>query len=264
MLGTHCDKVERMNLGVGKTIVITGAGVGLGRALARRFVSEGETVVLLGRTLSKVQELAAELGDAAMAVECDVGSPDSVRAAFEAIAARYPKIDVLINNAAIYEPFKVVNGTDDQIMSAVLTNLAGPILCSRAAIPMMGPGGYIINVSSESVAEPFAMLALYQCTKSGLERFSETLRQELAPDNIRVTTVRAGPMYEIGKAPPTWDMQAAMQFHQECAANGIDFSKRPVSNVTSVTDVFRALLDLPGDVRLDLVTVGARTPDEAA
>lgn len=76
---------------MGKTIVITGAGIGLGRALARRFVRDGETVVLLGRTFSKVKDLADELGDAALAVECDVGSADSVRAAFATIAAKFPR-----------------------------------------------------------------------------------------------------------------------------------------------------------------------------
>ena len=118
---------------VAKTIVITGAGMGLGRALARRFAKDGETVILLGRTLSKVQDLADELGTPHFAVECDVGSSDSVRAAFAAIAARHPKIDVLINNAAIYEPFMVENGTDEQIMGSISTNLAGPIYTCRAA-----------------------------------------------------------------------------------------------------------------------------------
>ena len=76
---------------VGKTIVITGAGIGLGRAIARRFARDGETVILLGRTLSKVQSAADELGEPHFAVECDVGSPDSVRAAFAEIARRHAK-----------------------------------------------------------------------------------------------------------------------------------------------------------------------------
>ena len=69
-----------------KTIVITGAGVGLGRALARRFASEGDNVVLLGRTFAKVKDAADEIGERALAVKCDVGSPDSVREAFAEIA----------------------------------------------------------------------------------------------------------------------------------------------------------------------------------
>ena len=243
---------------MGKTIVITGAGVGLGRALARRFAADGETVILLGRTYSKVQTLAEELGAPHFAVECDVQSADSVRAAFAEIAKRHPGIDVLINNAATYEPFMVENGTDEQILGSVLTNLAGPIFTSRAAIPMMEKGGYIINVTSESVALEFPMLSLYQSTKAGLERFTASLSRELEPAGIRVSTVRAGPMYEEGKGNPDWDMEAAMQFHQSCKAFGIDLMSRPVSQVASVTAVFRALLDLPADVRVTHASIEAR------
>ena len=127
-----------------KVIVITGAGAGLGRALARRFAADGETVVLLGRNLEKVQAVAAQIGNDAVAFGCDVSSPDSVRAAFAQIAQRHPRIDVLINNAAVYEPFQVAEATDEQILKAIGTNLAGPILCARAAIALLGRGGHII------------------------------------------------------------------------------------------------------------------------
>ena len=242
---------------MGKTIVITGAGVGLGRALARRFAGEGETVILLGRTLSKVQAVAEELGDPAFAVECDVGSCDSVREAFAKIAERHPKIDVLINNAAIYEPFLVENATDEQILGIVNTNLSGPIFTSRSAIPMMEKGGYIINVTSESVALEFPMLSLYQCTKAGLERFTSSLSKELEPKGIRVSTVRAGPMYEEGKGS-NWDPEIGMQFGKACMEAGINLMQRPISHVNSVTDVFRALIDLPPDVRVTHASIEAR------
>ena len=245
---------------MGKTIVITGAGAGLGRSLARRFAGEGETLVLLGRTLSKVQALVDELGAQHLAVACDVASPDSVRAAFATIAERFPRIDVLINNAATYEPFRVADATDEQIGGIISTNLSGPIYCCRSAIPMMGKGGQIINVSSESVDVPFAMLSLYQSSKAGLERFSQALGSELEESGIRVTTLRAGPMYEIGKEAPAWDPQAAMEFHQRCLANGIDMRVRAISNCDNVTAVFRAVLDLPVDVQLPHVSVGACKP----
>lgn len=244
---------------MGKVIVITGAGIGLGRALARRFAKEGESVVLLGRTFSKVRAAAEEIGASAFAVECDVSSPDSVRAAFAAIAEKHPRIDVLINNAAIYEPFNVADARDDQIVGIVGTNLSGPIFCSRAAIPMMEKGGYIINVSSESVALDFPMLSLYQCSKAGLERFTESLSRELEASGIRVSTVRAGPMYEEGKGS-SWDPAVAMEFATKCAGAGIDLRSRPISHVNSVTDVFRALLDLPPDVRITHASIEARHP----
>jgi meso-butanediol dehydrogenase / (S,S)-butanediol dehydrogenase / diacetyl reductase len=236
-----------------KVIVITGAGVGLGRALARRFAADGETVVLLGRTAAKVEAAAQEIGERAIAVACDVASPTSVRAAFARIAERHPHIDVLINNAAIFEPFEIVNATDEQILNTIATNLGGPMLCARSAIPVMKRDSHIINVSSESVDLPFPHLSVYQSSKAGLERFSLSLYRELDASGIRVSHVRAGQMFEAGK---TWDVDrdAAMKFHQAALAMGINLGERPISRFTSVTSIFRALIDLPAD--LHAVTIG--------
>jgi len=243
-----------------KVIVITGAGAGLGRALARRFAADGETVVLLGRTLSKVEKVASELGDRALALECDIASPDSVRAAFSAIARRFPRIDVLINNAVIYQPFLIAEATDQQILQSVTTNLAGPIFCSRAAIALMGRGGHILNVTSESVGMNFPYLVMYQASKAGVERFSEGLHHELEQSGIRVTTVRAGSMMDADK---TWDVDPAMlaRFAQAAMAAGLNLMERPVSQFMSVTNVFRALIDLPPDLHAAVVKLHARKPD---
>ena len=243
-----------------KVIVITGAGRGLGRALARRFAADGEAVVLLGRTASHLDALAAEIGDRALAVPCDVSSPTQVKAAFSAIAERHPKIDVLINNAAIYSPFLLVEASDDQIVNTIATNLTGAILCARSAIPMMGRGGYIINVSSESVDMPFPLLVLYQTSKAGLEKFSLTLQSELAPSGIRVSFVRAGQMMDADK---TWDADpaAVMRFAQAAMAAGLNLAQRPISQYISVTEVFRALIDLPPDLQATHICLHARAPE---
>lgn len=240
-----------------KVIVITGAGVGLGRALARRFANEGDSVVLLGRTFSKVEAAAAEIGARAMAVGCDVSSPQSVRAAFEQIAKKHPRIDVLINNAAVFEPFLIAEATDDQIMNTVNTNLAGAMLCTRSAIPLMGAGGHIINVSSESVGMRFPHLVAYQCSKAGLERFTEGLHHELEPSGIRVTSVRAGQMFEEGK---TWDVspEARMRFGKAAMEAGVNLRERPISQFTSVTNAFRALIDMPADLHAIHMSLSAR------
>lgn len=241
-----------------KVIVITGAGIGLGRALARRFGADGETVVLLGRTLSKVEAVAKEIGGKAMAVACDVGDPASVKAAFATVAKTHPKIDVLINNAAIYEPFLIAEATDAQIMNSVATNLAGPILCCRAAIPMMERGAQIINVGSESVdIYPYPHLVMYQSSKAGLERFSEGLRQELEASGIRVTLIVAGAMYDAEKSMEMANPEAWKNFHVACLAIGRDLRNHPISTVQSVTGTFRAVIDLPPDVQLSRVNVHA-------
>lgn len=243
---------------MGKTIVITGAGDGLGRALARRFAADGETVVLLGRTLSKVEAVAAELGDAHLALQCDVGNPDSVRTAFAAIAARHPKIDVLINNAAVYEPFTLAEVRDEQIMASLTTNVAGPIYCAREALPLLRGDGHIINVSSESVPLKMPMLWMYAGGKAAVELMSELWARELEADGVRVTTVQAGMMMDETKTGSNWPIDVSMRFAQENAKIGLNLRERGISHYVSVTDVFRAVLDMPADLHIGTVALRAR------
>ncbi len=247
-----------MNERDSKVIVITGAGVGLGRALARRFVAEGERVALLGRTFAKVDALARELGAAALAVECDVASPDSVQRAFAEVKRRYEHVDVLINNAAIYEPFLISEASEAKILSMLATNLGGAILCSRAVLPLMRRGGHIINVSSESVDMlHMPQLLIYQCTKAGLERFTLGLERELEPLGVRASTVRAGAMLEPGKG---WDVDPAaiMRFVGAANAAGINVIEMPKSSYVSATQLFRTLIDLPEDLHAATITLHAR------
>ncbi len=244
---------------MGKTVVITGAGAGLGRAVARAMAADGNSLVLLGRTLSKVQAVADELGNGAMAVACDVASADSVRAAFAEIATVHPQIDVLINNAAVYEPFLIAEATDAQLLDPIMINYAGPLFTCRAVIPMMKRGGHIINVSSESVEHNFPMLSLYQSSKAALERFTHSLVGELEPLGIRVTTFRAGPMYEEGKGSP-WPPEVQMRFGQACMEKGINLRERGVSHVNSVAQLFRNVINTPADIQLNLVAVEGRKP----
>jgi 3-oxoacyl-[acyl-carrier protein] reductase len=189
-----------------------------------------------------------------------VASAASVKAAFAEIARRHPRIDALINNAAVVEPFLIAEATDEQILTTLAINLAGAILCARAAIPMLGRGGHIINVSSESV-ETLHMphLLVYQCSKAGLERFTLGLHRELEPSGIRVSCVRAGAMMEEGKV---WniDPAARARFGKAASEAGIDLRARPLSQFTSVTHVFRSLIDLPDDLHSVLVTLHARKP----
>lgn len=242
---------------MGKAIVITGAGAGLGRAIARRLAADGHSIIALGRTFSKVDAVARELGGESFAVECDVTAPESVRAAFVRIAERRPTIDVLINNAGVFEPFTVAEATDEQIHAAVQTNYAGPIYCSRAAIPMMGKGSHIINISSESVALPFVMFALYQSSKAGLERFTEALHQELEPEGICVTLFRAGQMMDE-ESQSRWDPAIARRFHEGNLRAGLDLRARPISHFASVAEFFPTLVNLPPDVNLPQVMMEAR------
>lgn len=231
-----------------KTIVITGAGSGLGRALARRFASDGDHVVLLGRTLGKIEQVAGEIGAPATAVGCDVRSADSVRTAFATIAANFSKIDVLINNAAYVHRVMLEDAGDAHVLDTFATNAVGPALCARAAIPMLNRGGCIINISSGAVDNNYPGYALYAASKTALERLSMALYEELQPKDICVTYVRCGQMVEkIG----AWDdLDPDMQrMVEEAIRMGQDPRARPSSTFASVAGAVRHLVDLPPDLR---------------
>ncbi len=240
-----------------KVIVITGAGSGLGKALATRFAEDGDHVVLLGRTLAKIQAAADTIGAHATAIPCDVCSPDSVREAFAAIAAQFPKIDVLINNAAYVHRVLCDEASDEQIYNSFATNTIGVAYCARAAIPLLNKGGYIINVSSGAVDNNYPGYALYAASKAGMERLSMGLYEELQPKDICVTYVRCGQMVE--KVGSWEDLDPNVKrMMEEAIKMGQDPRARPSSTFASVAEVFRALVDLPPDLRSPAITLKPR------
>lgn len=240
-----------------KVVVITGSGSGLGRALAKRFASDGDSVVLLGRTAKKVESVAAEIGERAMAITCDVRSPESVNAAFAGIARRHPRIDVLINNAAFVQRIMVEEAGDDTIFNTIATNTIGPVYCSREAIPLLNRGGYIVNISSGAVDHNYPAYSLYAMSKAGLERFSLGLYEELQPRDICVTYVRCGQMVEKIGAWEDADPKVKKML-EEAIKMGQDPRQRPSSTFASVTDAIRGLVDLPPDLCSPAITLRPR------
>jgi meso-butanediol dehydrogenase/(S,S)-butanediol dehydrogenase/diacetyl reductase len=235
-----------------KVIVITGAGSGLGRALGRRFATDGDQVILLGRSMGKLKRTAAQLGERALCIECDIRSPDSVRSAFAKMAEQFPAIDVLINNAAMIEYSAVLDASDEHIFDTITTNLIGSILCSRAAIPLIRRGGYIINVSSGTVERHFPGLALYATSKAAVDRFSAALAAELKDRDICVTVVRASQM-STRLGPKSLEAEFS-SMTTTALKLGKDPRNYPTSTYASVTNIFRAIVDLPPDV--GTVTIG--------
>lgn len=240
-----------------KTIVITGAGTGLGRAMARRLARDGHRFLLLGRRRERVEAAAGELGQSARGLACDVTDPASIAAAFADIAGQEGRIDVLINNAAVYTPHFIREVSDEQVASMLDTNLAGPVLCTRAALPLMGRGSHIINVGSRVAAVRAAMLSLYQTSKAGLERFSKSLIEEVRDDGIRVTLIRAAGM--MGE-DMEWDLdpELAKRFAAERARMGIDRGNNAVSQFDSVAELLPWLIGLPADVEVTELFLEAR------
>jgi NAD(P)-dependent dehydrogenase (short-subunit alcohol dehydrogenase family) len=218
----------------GRVAAVTGASQGLGVAIARQLVEEGASVALLARSADKLATVAAALGKAAFPLACDVSDPDSVRRSFERIAERWGRLDLLVNNAGIIGMALLETASDESILDQISTNLVGPILCSRAAIPLLraAGGGDVVNISSRSVELARPYLSVYSATKGGLETFSRTLAAELRPDAIRVSAIRVGP---VATQPDVQTERSAQAVTEEWVARGGPAPEAPAA-AESVAD----------------------------
>ena len=176
----------------GRIAVITGASSGIGAATARALAAAGYRVALLARRVDRINALADELGDGALAIEADVTDRDALVAAADRVQQEFGAADVLVNNAGIMllGPFSAEQSKDYRRMIEV--NLLGAITATEVFLDQLkNGGGDIVNISS--VAGRFARAGngVYAATKWGLNGWSESLRRELLPD-VRVTLIEPG------------------------------------------------------------------------
>ncbi|MEK9621349.1 MAG: SDR family oxidoreductase [Alphaproteobacteria bacterium] len=162
-----------------KTIIITGAGSGIGRATATAFLDAGYHVGLIGRRAETLEETAAGHANA-LILPCDVGTPDAVEAAFKTARSYWKRLDVLFNNAGIGSPSRPIDETDiDVWLDVVRINLTGSFLCARAAFGWMREqspqGGRIINNGSISAHAPRPGSTPYTSTKHAITGLTKTL-----------------------------------------------------------------------------------------
>lgn len=249
-----------MGLLDGKIAAVTGATSGSGRAIARRFAEEGATVVMLARGEDRLGELSSQIGGSAIGIPTDIGDPEQVRAAFAAIEARFAKLDILVNNAAVYRPCPVERLSDDDILTQVRTNFLGPVYTSRAAIPLLraAGGGDIVNTSSESTLDPFPMLSIYVSTKAALEAFGHVLRSELEPQGIRVSTVIQGASFGEGGGSTGWEWdpehsERAMKLWEE--GGWLTRVAKATQTVDQIAEVHVFLVTRPRGQKLEVVHV---------
>ncbi|GAA3600255.1 SDR family NAD(P)-dependent oxidoreductase [Kineosporia mesophila] len=181
-----------MSIKNARVAVITGASSGIGAATARALVAEGYQVALLARRADRIEALAAELGEGALAVQADVTDRDSLLAAAQQIARELGPADVLVNNAGIMllGPFSSDQREDYRRM--IESNLLGTITTTEVFLDQLKDGGGdIVNISSVAGRTARAGNGVYAATKWGLNGWSESLRQEVLPD-VRVTLIEPG------------------------------------------------------------------------
>ena len=200
----------------GLVAIVTGSSRGLGRAIATEYGREGATVVACARsqspaplpgTANETAELIKNEGGEALAVACDVGNEEQVKAMVRQVVDRYGRIDVLVNNAGIMilgEKFLDIDTARwDNIMEV---NVRGAYLTCRYVLPVMMEQrrGSIINVGSLAGTAPRIDGTAYCCSKAALHMFSQCLAEDMREHNIAVNILDPGPMKSEGSSIIPW------------------------------------------------------------
>jgi len=181
---------------VTRTIVITGAGSGIGKACVDLFLAEGWSVALIGRRIDRLETVAAG-HERAFCVACDVSDEAQVAGVFDAIASRFNRIDTLFNNAGLFTP----GASIDEVrladwQTSIDVNLTGSFLCARAAFRVMRAqvpqGGRIINNGSISAHSPRPNSAPYTATKHAITGLTKSISLDGRPFNIACGQIDIG------------------------------------------------------------------------
>jgi len=182
----------------GKTAIITGAGRGIGKAIALAFAREGADVVVVSRTLPQIAETAAQIKGlvrCALAIRGDIAEKEDVDNAVTLAIKEFGKVDILVNNAGIQGPIgPMVENNIDHWMKALHINLVGTYLCTRAVLPIMieHHQGKIVNLSGGGATSPRPYFSAYAASKAAVVRLTETVAEEVKEFNIQVNAIAPG------------------------------------------------------------------------
>ena len=202
----------------GKVAVITGAGRGIGRVIAKTLAASGVHIVAAARTSDEIESLAAEIidsGGKALAVQTDITDEAGVKNLFSVIDKELGRVDVLINNAGMGVFSHLVDCSSEDFDRILAVNTGGTFLCSRAALKRMIPqkSGYIINISSILGIRAYVNQGAYTAAKHGVMGLTKTLAIEGQPHGIRVSAVLPGGVNTemIRKSRPDLDVSELLE-----------------------------------------------------
>jgi len=181
-----------------KIAIITGAGRGIGKAIALAFAKEGADLTVVSRTLAEVEQTAREaeeFGVRVLPLKVDVSRAEEVNSMVEETLQKFGKIDILVNNAGILGPVGLLVENNVKLwIETVNVNLIGTFLCCRTVLPHMmnHRSGKIINLSGGGAAYPKPRFSAYACSKAAVVRLTETLAEEVKDYNIQVNAIAPG------------------------------------------------------------------------
>jgi 7-alpha-hydroxysteroid dehydrogenase len=181
----------------GQVAIVTGAGRGIGAAIARAYAEAGADVVVGARTVEQIERTAGEvrsLGRRALAVPCDVMREDHLAALVDRTLAEFGRIDILVNNAGGYPPNAALNTSVKELEAAFRFNVSSAFEATRLAVPHMvatAGGGSIVNISSVAGRFTGPYFAAYGTSKAALSFLTQELAQEFAP-KVRVNAIAVG------------------------------------------------------------------------
>ncbi|SHK62109.1 NADP-dependent 3-hydroxy acid dehydrogenase YdfG [Pseudonocardia thermophila] len=237
----------------GGVAVVTGAGSGIGRAVARALLGAGYRVALSGRRAAPLEETAQGHPDA-LVVPTDVTDPQSVAELFRAVKVRWGRVDLLFNNAGTFGPVGTVDEIDvAEWQAAVATNLTGSFLCAREAFAAMRAqdpqGGRIINNGSISAQAPRPLSAAYTATKHAITGLTKSLSLDGRPFGIACGQIDIGnALTEMTSGIATGARQADGSIRAE-----------PTFDVKHVADAVLYMAGLPLEANVQFMTVMATT-----
>jgi 3-oxoacyl-[acyl-carrier protein] reductase len=226
----------------GKVAVVTGASKGIGAEVARHLAAEGAAVVVnYASSRAGAEKVVGEIrarGGNAVAVQADVSRPDDVRGLFAEARKAFGRLDVLVNNAGIYEFAPLEAITPEHFHRQFDLNVLGLILTTQKAVKYFGPeGGSVVNVSSFVSRLALPSTTVYSATKSAVDSITRTLSAELGPKKVRVNAVNPGMVMTEGNVS---------------AAEGSEFRKQveahtPLGRIGQVDDIAPAVAFFASD-----------------
>lgn len=179
----------------GKSALITGAARGIGRGFAESFIAEGATVAIADINFDAAKQTAAELGDRAYPVHLDVSNQASIDAAVAEVVAHTGQLDILINNAALFDAAETVDITRESFDRLYAVNVAGTLFTMQAAAKQMisqGHGGKIINMASQAGRRGEALVLVYCSTKAAVISMTQSAGLNLIKHGINVNAIAPG------------------------------------------------------------------------